>query len=87
MILDFSFLDLLILHSKIFTIYASKYLCMNNCMNISIWSITNIMIYKPILKSIRPKLSINISKPHFAQVSVTKKPTSPTFFDEFVWNF
>ena len=31
-ILDFSFLDLLILHSKIFTIYASKYLCMNNCM-------------------------------------------------------
>ena len=43
-ILDFSLLDLLILHSKIFTIYASKYLCMNNCMNISIWSITNIMM-------------------------------------------
>ena len=33
-------MDLLIRHSKIFTIHASKYLCMNNCMNISIWSIT-----------------------------------------------
>ena len=29
MIFDFSFLDLLILHSNIFTIYASKYLGMN----------------------------------------------------------
>ena len=26
----------------------------------------------------------HISKPHFAQVTFTKKPTSPTFFDEFV---
>ena len=26
----------------------------------------------------------HISKPHFAQVSFTKKPKSPTFFDEFV---
>ena len=26
----------------------------------------------------------HISKPHFAQVSFTKKPTPPTFFDEFV---
>ena len=26
----------------------------------------------------------HISKPHFGQVSFTKKPTSPTFFDEFV---
>ena len=26
----------------------------------------------------------HISKPHFAQVSFTKKPT--TFFDEIVWN-
>ena len=29
----------------------------------------------------------HISKPHFAQVSFTKKPTPPTFFNEFVWNF
>ena len=28
----------------------------------------------------------HISKPHFAQVSFTKKPTPPTFFDEFSWN-
>ena len=33
-------MDLLILDSKIFTTYASKYICMNNCVNISIWSIT-----------------------------------------------
>ena len=26
----------------------------------------------------------HISKPHFAQVSFTKKPTPPTFFNEFV---
>ena len=26
----------------------------------------------------------HISKPHFAQVSFTKKPTLPTFFNEFV---
>ena len=26
----------------------------------------------------------HISKPHFAQVSFTKKPTPPTFYDEFV---
>ena len=26
----------------------------------------------------------HISKPHFAQVSFTKKPTPPTIFDEFV---
>ena len=26
----------------------------------------------------------HISKPHFAQVSFTKNPTPPTFFDEFV---
>ena len=26
----------------------------------------------------------HISKPHFALVSFTKKPTPPTFFDEFV---
>ena len=55
------------------------------------------LIYKPSLKSIRPKLAIlspkkthqsgHISKPHFAQVSFTKKPTPPTFFNEFVWNF
>ena len=25
----------------------------------------------------------HISKPHFAQVSFTKKPTTPTFFNEF----
>ena len=29
----------------------------------------------------------HISKPNFAQVSFTKKPTPPTFFNEFVWNF
>ena len=29
----------------------------------------------------------HISKPHFAQVSFTKKPTPSTFFNEFVWNF
>ena len=28
----------------------------------------------------------HISKPQLAQVSLTKKPTPPTFFDEFVWN-
>ena len=28
----------------------------------------------------------HISKPHCAQVSFAKKPTSPTFFNEFVWN-
>ena len=26
----------------------------------------------------------HFSKPHFAQVSFTKKPTPPTFFNEFV---
>ena len=33
-----------------------------------------------------PKKHYNghISKPHFAQVSFTKKPTPPTFFNEFV---
>ena len=29
----------------------------------------------------------HISKPHFAQVSFTKKPTPPTFLNEFVLNF
>ena len=28
----------------------------------------------------------HISKPNFAQVSFTKKPTPPTFFNEFFWN-
>ena len=28
----------------------------------------------------------HISKPHFAQMSFTKKPTPPTFSNEFVWN-
>ena len=28
----------------------------------------------------------HISKPHFAQVSFTKKSTPPTLFNEFFWN-
>ena len=46
--------------------------------------------------SIGPKLAIlspknykngHISKDHFAEVSFTKKPTPPTFFNKFVWAF
>ena len=61
-------------------------------------SLTLTLVYKPSLKSIRPKLAIlslktskthqsgHISKLHFAQVSFTKKPTSPKFFHGFFWN-
>ena len=35
-------------------------------------------------KTPKTHLSGHISKPHFAQVSFTKKPTPPTFFNEFV---
>ena len=51
------------------------------------------LIYKPILKSIRPKLAIlspknhyngHISKPHFAKVSIIKKPTPPKFFNKII---
>ena len=36
------------------------------------------------IKTPKTHKSGHISKPHFAQVSFTKKPTPPTFFNEFV---
>ena len=35
-------------------------------------------------KPLKTHQSGHISKPHFAQVAFTKKPTPPTFFNEFV---
>ena len=38
-------------------------------------------------KNPKTQQSGHISKPRFAQVSFTKKPTPPTFFNEFILNF
>ena len=60
--------QLMVILAKCFEIWTSLLYC-------PLFTLT--LIYKPILKSIEPKLAIlsqKISNPHFAQVPFTKKP-------------